>query len=137
MNISSASARAAGAVIRGMKPAAARTPTRRTMNGTEAAYAAHLGMRQLAGEIVGWKYEAVKLRLADGAFYVPDFLVIHNDNTIGFDEVKWYDRPLGATKFKIAAELFPFIEFRMVKRIKGEWVIARHLNPSREKSCQV
>jgi hypothetical protein len=61
-----ARARANGAVIRGMKPAAARTPTRRTMNGTEAAYAAHLGMRQLAGEIVGWKFEAVKLTSAGG-----------------------------------------------------------------------
>jgi hypothetical protein len=88
MNISSKDARANGAVIRGMKPAAARTPTRRTMNGTEAAYAAHLGMRQLAGEIVGWKFEAVKLRLADGAWFTPDFLILFSDgaNRVRGDE---------------------------------------------------
>jgi hypothetical protein len=119
VNISSKDARANGAVIRGMKPAAARTPTRRTMNGTEAAYAAHLGMRQLAGEIVGWKYEAVKLRLADGAFYKPDFLVILPSGAIELHETKGHWREAARVRFKVARELFAPIVFRAIRKGEG------------------
>jgi hypothetical protein len=128
MNISSASARAAGVAIRGMKPAAARTPTRRTMNGTEAAYAAHLGMRQLAGEIVGWKFEAVKLRIGEGCTYTPDFIVWLPDRTSEIHEVKGREFEDGIIKWKCAAEQFPWMTFRMVKRRGQAWIETRTLN---------
>jgi hypothetical protein len=128
MNISSKDARAAGAVIRGMKPASARTPTRRSMNGTEAAYAAHLGMRQLAGEIVGWKYEAVKLRIGEGCTYTPDFIVWLPDRTVEAHECKGFERDDSTVKFKAAAEQFPWMTFRMFKRRGQAWIETRTLN---------
>ena len=42
----------------------------------EARYAAHLDMLVKAGEIKRWEYECLSLRLADGRFYRPDFLVV-------------------------------------------------------------
>jgi hypothetical protein len=119
MNISSKDARAAGVAIRGMKPAAARTPTRRTMNGTEAAYAAHLGMRQLAGEIVGWKFEAVKLRLADGAWFTPDFLILFSDGRIEFAEIKGHWREAAKVRLRVARELFAPIPIRVIRKGEG------------------
>jgi hypothetical protein len=94
-------------------------PVRRGMNGTEAAYAAHLGMRQLAGEIVGWKYEAVKLRLADGAFYKPDFLVILPGGAIELHETKGHWREAARVRFKVARELFAPIVFRAIRKGEG------------------
>jgi hypothetical protein len=121
MNITSQSLRAAGVAIRGQQPAAATTRSaRRGMNGTEAAYAAHLGMRQLAGEIVGWKFEAVKLRLADGAFYKPDFLILFSDGRIEFVETKgglW--REAARVRFRVARELFSPIVFRAIRKGEG------------------
>ena len=42
----------------------------------EKMYAAHLDLLVKAGEIKRWEYEPIVLRLADGARYRPDFLVI-------------------------------------------------------------
>jgi hypothetical protein len=127
-NITSRSAAAAGAVIRGMKPAAAPTRQRRVMNGTEAAYAAHLGLRQLAGEIVGWKYEAVKLRIGEGCTYCPDFIVWLPDRTSEAHECKGFERDDSIVKFKAAAEMFPWMTFRMFKRRGQAWIETRTLN---------
>jgi hypothetical protein len=118
-NISSRAAAAARVVIRGMKPAAATARPRRVMNGTEAAYAAHLGMRQLAGEIVGWKFEAVKLRLADGAFYKPDFLVILPGGICEYHETKGHWREAARVRFRVARELFAPIVFRAIRKGEG------------------
>lgn len=43
------------------------------MNKTEIAYSQHLEALKSCGEIVWWKFEAIKLRLADSTFYTPDF----------------------------------------------------------------
>ena len=51
---------------RKFKRAKARSrPQPGTMNLTEKAYAHLLELRRLAGEIVGYRFEAYKLRLAD------------------------------------------------------------------------
>jgi hypothetical protein len=44
------------------------------MNKTEEAYAAHLGLRKIAGEILRYKFEGIKLRLADNTFLTVDSL---------------------------------------------------------------
>lgn len=43
------------------------------MNKTESAYCQHLELRKRAGEIVWYRFEGIKLRLADNTFYTPDF----------------------------------------------------------------
>jgi hypothetical protein len=58
------------------------------MNKTEAAYQKHLEDRLRAGEIVRCRFEQVKFRLADLAYYTPDFEVQLPDATIEFHEVK-------------------------------------------------
>lgn len=86
------------------------------MNRTEEAYSLVLEARRLAGEVAEWKFEAVKLRLAENTTYTPDFLVILADGTVEFHEVK--GRPgsgaggwenAARCKIKVSAELYPFV----------------------------
>lgn len=79
------------------------------LNKTEAAYAAHLELRRMAGEIAWWKFEGVKLRLADSTFYSPDFAVMLSSGEIEMHETKggyWQDD--ARVKIKVASELYPF-----------------------------
>lgn len=41
------------------------------MNKTESAYCQHLEQRKRAGEIAWYRFEGIKLRLADNTFYTP------------------------------------------------------------------
>lgn len=97
------------------------------MNGTEQAYADLLEGRKLAGEVAWWKFEAIKLRLADNTFYTPDFFVMMADGRLQVHEVKggvWQDD--SRVKIKVAASLYPFEFFgAMPKRKKdgGGWDI--------------
>jgi hypothetical protein len=52
------------------------------MNKTEAAYFAHLQRLLFAGEIQWFKFEGVKLRLADNTFYTCDFAVLAADASL-------------------------------------------------------
>ncbi len=85
------------------------------MNATEAAYDAVLDGRQHHGEIAWYKFEGLKLRLADNTFYTPDFAVMLADGRMECHEVKgvWLDD--ARAKIKIAAALYPF-EFIAVRK---------------------
>ncbi|WP_249190325.1 MULTISPECIES: hypothetical protein [unclassified Burkholderia] len=78
------------------------------MNKTEAAYADVLAARLHAGEILWFRFEALKLRLADKTFITIDFPVITAGGALEFHEVKgrWTDD--ARAKTKMAAEQFPF-----------------------------
>lgn len=78
------------------------------MNKTEEAYSAYLELRKHAGEVQWYKFEAVKLRLADNTFYSPDFAVMTADNVLEMHEVKGFWMDDARVKIKIAAELYPF-----------------------------
>ena len=58
------------------------------MNKGEAAYAAHLQTRLDAKEIVRFRFEPQKLKLADLSFYTPDFQVQLKSGELEFHEVK-------------------------------------------------
>jgi hypothetical protein len=80
-----------------------------TMNKTEAAYAAHLELLKAAGEVLWYRFESIKLRLADNTFYTCDFAVMEADGTLAMHEVKggfWMDD--SRVKIKIAADQYPF-----------------------------
>lgn len=93
------------------------------MNRSEARYAREvLEVRRLAGEILHWEFEPVKLRLAKATFYTPDFLVLSADRTIEFHEFKGHWQDDARVKIKVAASQFSFWRFIAVQRKKGQYV---------------
>lgn len=90
------------------------------MNGTEAKYAQRLSDLRMAGEILWYGFEAVKLRLADNTFYTPDFAVMAKDGVIEMHEVKGFWQDDARVKIKVAAAQFPF-RFFALKARKGGW----------------
>lgn len=92
------------------------------MNGTEKAYAAHLDTLKVAGAVVGWWFEAIKLRLADKTWYTPDFAVLMADGTLELHEVKGFWRDDARAKIKVAAEQHWPFRFVAVQWRKKQWV---------------
>lgn len=78
------------------------------MNGTEQAYSNVLARMQAAGQILWFKFEGIKLRLADKTFYSPDFAVMRDNGQMEIHEVKgrWEDD--ARVKIKVAADIYPF-----------------------------
>jgi len=91
-----------------------------TMNKTEAAYAATLDARRYAGEVAWFKFEGVKLRLADNTFYTPDFAVMLADGALEMHEVKGFWQDDARAKIKIAADLYPMRFVAIKARSKKE-----------------
>lgn len=103
-------------------------------NKLEAAYEAHLEMLHRAGEIDGYKFEGIKLRLADNTFFTPDFLVFASDGVVELHDTKgtttkkradgskdkapWIEED-AKIKLKVVAELFPFRVFAIFKTAEG------------------
>lgn len=90
------------------------------MNRTEAKFADWLLSRQLAGEVVSYHYEAVKLCVVPGApnvrhavYWTPDFMVLFADGHVEMVDVKgsggWEDA--ARIKIKQAAERFPLFSW--------------------------
>jgi hypothetical protein len=107
------------------------------MNRGESMYRAHLAMRKVVGEIAEFRFESIKLRLADNTYYTPDFDVQLADGTIEFHEVKGrtmlkradgskvegaWSHEDAKLKIKVAAEMFPEFGFCIVFPSKqGGW----------------
>ncbi|OTP79465.1 hypothetical protein [Caballeronia sordidicola] len=85
------------------------------MNKTEAAYEQHLAARRHVGEVLFYRFEAHKLRLADNTFYTPDFTVIVADGSTEYHEVKGYWTDKARAKTKVAASQHPY-RFIAIKR---------------------
>lgn len=79
-----------------------------SMNKTEAAYDVTLREKALAGEVLWWRFEGLKLRLADNTFYTPDFAVMAADGVIECHEVKGHWTDDARVKIKVAADQYPF-----------------------------
>lgn len=113
--------------LRGMTKARGRGVRRQpgVMNKTEAAYNLDLKRRKIAGDVLWYAFDAVKLRLADKTFYTPDFIVMLADLRIQFHEVKggfWEDD--ARVKIKVAAAMYPFEFYALQPRGKsagGGW----------------
>jgi hypothetical protein len=96
------------------------------MNGTEAAYAEHLAGQQRALEVLWFKFEGLKLRLADNTFYSPDFVVMTGAYALECHEVKGFWTDDARVKIKVAASIFPFRFVAVTKRAKkngGGWAV--------------
>ena len=97
------------------------------MNKTEAAYMAVLATRLHAGELAWFRFEGVKLRLADNTFYTPDFSVMCADGQMEMHEVKGFWTDDARVKIKVAAEMYPFrfLAIRQDKKSPGGWSYER------------
>lgn len=78
------------------------------LNKTEEAYCRELEARKMGGEVLWYKFEGLKLRLADNTFYTPDFAVMMSDCSIECHEVKGFWQDDARAKIKIAADMYPF-----------------------------
>ena len=98
------------------------------MNKTEARRAAALELRKHAGTIHDYRFQPVKLRLADNTFFTPDYLVIDNDGALWLEDVKgrsgagYFSEDDARVKIKVAAALYPWFRFTTVWEAKdGSW----------------
>lgn len=78
------------------------------LNQTEERYRMHLVNEKIAGRVLWYRFEGLKLRLADNTFYTPDFAVMFSDGTIECHEVKGHWEDDARAKIKIAADQYPF-----------------------------
>ena len=95
-------------------------------NKSEAAYESVLQARQVAGEVVWYRFEGIKLRLADNTFYTPDFAVMLADGQIELHEVKGFWADDARVKIKVAADQYPFRFIAVMARSKrdgGGWKV--------------
>ena len=91
------------------------------MNRTEASYEASVlepGVQ--AGEIAWYRFEGVKLRLADNTFYTPDFAVMRANGLMQMHEVKGHWTDDARVKIKVAAAQYPFEFIACRPRTKGQ-----------------
>lgn len=96
------------------------------MNKTEEAYCRHLDAQMLVGKVAWYKFEGVKLRLADNTFYSPDFAVMLCDGRLQMHEVKGFWQDDARVKIKVAADLYPFDFIAVKAKAKkdgGGWAI--------------
>ena len=92
-----------------------------TMNRTEAAYAAHLELLKASGDVLWWKFEGLKFRLADKTFLTPDFVVMVRSGLIELHDVKGFLMEDANVKMKVAASMYPF-EFFIIRKSKSFWM---------------
>lgn len=103
-------------------------------NKTEAAYEAHLDLLFKAGEIDGYAFEGIKLKLADNTWYTPDFVVFNKEGYVEVHDTKgtsskkrangdkeavpWIEED-AKLKMKVVAQQWPFIVYAVFKTKEG------------------
>ncbi|TBL60751.1 DUF1064 domain-containing protein [Hafnia alvei] len=99
------------------------------MNKTESEYCQLLELRKRAGEVVWYRFEGVKLRLADNCFLTVDFAVMLSDGQLVMVDVKGSKAVFtddARVKMKVAADSYPFVfqvAYPKPKRLGGGWEI--------------
>jgi hypothetical protein len=96
------------------------------LNKTEEAYRQHLEVRKFAGEIAWYRFEGIKLRLADKTFYTPDFAVMLANGVLQLHEVKGFWTDDARVKTKVAADQYPIQIIAVTAKTKkagGGWAI--------------
>lgn len=88
------------------------------MNKTEEAYNAHLELRRMAGEVLWYHFEPLKLHLAPNTSYTPDFLVQLASGHLEIHETKGFWTDDARVKIKVAAAMFPVFQFVAIKMVK-------------------
>lgn len=94
----------------------------------EEAYAWHLEVSLRAGQIADWRYEPITLKLGGDTRYTPDFLVIHLDGSVEFQEVKGHMRDAARVKLRVAASMYQVFDFTIIWAMHGKFR-AEKVNP--------
>lgn len=98
------------------------------MNKAEARYEAEvLKPGLMSGDVLWFKFEGIKLRLADNTFLTVDFAVLRADSVLEMVDVKggaaiFMDD--ARAKMKIAADIYPFpfsVVYPVAKKDGGGW----------------
>lgn len=109
-----------------MKATARRTapPRYERMNRTEEAWAE---MLTLDLDVLEWRYEEIRLRVGDGAFYTPDFFVITTDGLIEIHDTKgttkagkYYAKEAAMVRIRSCVERYPWFTFKIVWKGKDK-----------------
>jgi hypothetical protein len=100
------------------------------MNKLETAYSQLIELERLAGTWQWWAFEAIKLRLAAGAWYTPDFALLDPLGKLVIHETKGHWREAAKVRIKVAAELYPMFRFVAVTRQRrkdgGSWMYKQY-----------
>jgi len=89
------------------------------LNKTEAQY--YRFLKLLRHQFVG--VQCMTLKLGDDCRYTADFLVLNQEGKLEAHEVKGFMREDALVKLKVAARMYRFINFFLVKKTKTEWDI--------------
>lgn len=95
-----------------------------TMNKTEQRYAQHLELLKHAGEVLWYKFEGMKFKIADACFYEPDFSVLMANGQMQMHEVKGSKAIFqddAKIKIKAAAEMYPLVFKAVFPTAKNSW----------------
>lgn len=96
------------------------------LNKTEALYYWYLKNSPLY-KWVG--VQCVTLKLGDDTRYTPDFICIDNLGDMVAVEVKGFWRDDAKVKIKVAARMFPFIQFEVIQKGKNDVWIRTEVKP--------
>ena len=102
------------------------------MNKTEKAYAEHLERLRIGGDVVWYKFEGLKFRLADNTFYTPDFAVMKATGELEIHEVKgssYIFQDDAKVKVKVASEMYPlkfFVAFPKKGSHNAKWELVEY-----------
>lgn len=91
------------------------------MNKTEANYAYQLEMLKKAEQILEWRFEPLKFKLATRTFYTPDFLVV-KEECLEIHEVKGFWKDDARVKIKVAAQMYPWFKWAAVQWKRKQWI---------------
>ena len=93
------------------------------MNKTECRFESEvLSPLKQSGEILWYGFEALNFRLGPRVHYRPDFVVVKPDRVPEFNEVKGgFIRQDSRVKFRTAAGLYPFWDWKMWQWKAGVW----------------
>jgi hypothetical protein len=97
------------------------------MNRTERSYSDFLELRKRMGEVAWYRFEGIKLRLADNTFLTVDFAVMLSNGALEMHDVKGGPIMEDANvKLKVAADQYPFPIFIVRKgKTPTSWTITQ------------
>lgn len=104
-----------------------RLPAPKGLNKTEESYSQHLRLLHLAGDILWWGFEAMKVRIGKNCYFSPDFLVMYADSRLELHDTKgrkgktYYAEDDSIVKARATSANFPLPMFFVFRRSDGEW----------------
>ena len=94
-------------------------------NKLERDYATTLELQRAAKAIRQWTYETMRVRIGNGAWYKPDFVVITNEDFLELHEVKGRWMEAARVRIRAAAKQYPEYTFIAIQRKARQWTIER------------